>query len=88
MEELLVAVKYRSRHNLKLRLLKEGLKSPRCEICGLTEWRERPISFALHHLNGDRHDNRLLNLRLLCPNCHMTTSISSSSARPTARSSR
>jgi DNA-binding CsgD family transcriptional regulator len=73
MEELLVAGTYRSRHNLKLRLLKEGLKDPRCEDCGLTDWRGRPISFALHHLNGDRDDNRLSNLRLLCPNCHSQT---------------
>jgi DNA-binding CsgD family transcriptional regulator len=73
MEQLVVAGTYRSRHNLKLRLLKEGLKSRRCEDCGLTEWRERPISFALHHLNGDRYDNRLGNLKLLCPNCHSQT---------------
>jgi DNA-binding CsgD family transcriptional regulator len=73
MDELLVAGTYRSRHNLKLRLLKEGLKAERCEECGLAEWRNRPTSFAPHHLNGDRHDNRLRNLRLLCPNCHSQT---------------
>jgi DNA-binding CsgD family transcriptional regulator len=73
MEQLLVAGTYRGRHHLKLRLLKEGVKSPRCEECGLTEWRERAISFALHHVNGDRHDNRLENLKLLCPNCHSQT---------------
>jgi hypothetical protein len=73
MDQLLAAGTYRSRHNLKLRLLKEGLKSARCEACGLTEWRERPISFALHHVNGERDDNRLVNLELLCPNCHSQT---------------
>jgi DNA-binding CsgD family transcriptional regulator/predicted DNA-binding protein YlxM (UPF0122 family) len=73
LEELLVAGTYRNRCNLKLRLLKEGLKESRCEECGLTEWRGRSLSFALHHVNGDRHDNRLFNLELLCPNCHSQT---------------
>ena len=72
-DELLVAGTYRGRHNLKRRLLEEGVKEPRCEDCGLTEWRDRPVSFALHHVNGDRHDNRLGNLKLLCPNCHSQT---------------
>lgn len=71
--ELLVAGKYRGRENLKLRLLKEGLKEPRCERCRLTEWRGQPLSLALHHVNGDRLDNRLENLELLCPNCHSQT---------------
>ncbi len=62
-----------SRYSLKLRLLATGLKSARCEECGLEEWRGRALSLALHHLNGDRHDNRLINLQLLCPNCHSQT---------------
>lgn len=45
----------------------------RCEKCGLDEWRGSPLSLALHHVNGDRHDNRLANLQLLCPNCHSQT---------------
>jgi DNA-binding CsgD family transcriptional regulator/5-methylcytosine-specific restriction endonuclease McrA len=71
--ELLVAGKYRGRENLKLRLVKEGLKEPSCERCGLTEWRGGALSLALHHVNGDRLDNRLQNLELLCPNCHSQT---------------
>ena len=73
MSELLVAGTYRGRHNLKLRLLKEGVKQNRCERCELSAWQGEPLSLALHHINGDRLDNRLENLELLCPNCHSQT---------------
>jgi len=60
-------------HNLLKRLVAEGLKTRQCEMCGLTEWLEKPISLELDHINGIPNDHRLENLRVLCPNCHSTT---------------
>jgi len=71
--ELLVAGPRRNRGHVKARLLAAGLKTGACEVCGLTTWQEAPLSLCLHHVNGDRHDNRLENLQLLCPNCHSQT---------------
>jgi 5-methylcytosine-specific restriction endonuclease McrA len=62
-----------SRTNLRLRLLADGLKDPRCERCGLTEWLGAPAPLQLHHVNGDGRDNRVENLQILCPNCHSQT---------------
>lgn len=73
LDEVLAAGRRRSRAHVKARLLAAGAKEPRCEGCGLTAWLGAPISLELHHVNGDGHDNRLANLRLLCPNCHSQT---------------
>ncbi len=73
LERLLAANQPRSRNNIKQRLITEGVKENSCEQCGISHWHERPLSLCLHHVNGDRHDNRLENLRLLCPNCHSQT---------------
>jgi hypothetical protein len=74
LEELLVAGRRRQRGHIKMRLLGAGLKDNRCEECGIREWKDLPLSMALHHRNGDGTDNRLENLQLLCPNCHAQTS--------------
>jgi transposase-like protein len=71
--DLLATGRARNRYHVKLRIMRAGLKDGSCEECGITEWRGRPLSMALHHVNGDGRDNRLANLRLLCPNCHSQT---------------
>lgn len=71
--EVFAANTHRNRGQLKARLLKQGLKENRCHECGISEWCGAPLSLALHHINGDRMDNRVENLELLCPNCHSQT---------------
>lgn len=74
-EELLVENSPCSRQNLKRRLLQEGLKEPRCEMCDQDEfWRGERMAMILDHINGVRNDNRLENLRIVCPNCAATLS--------------
>ncbi len=58
-------------YKLKKRLFLIGLKKEKCERCNWAEKSEDGrIPVELDHINGDRYDNRLINLRILCPNCH------------------
>ena len=59
--------------HLKDRLYKEGLKKRSCELCDQDEeWMGKKISLILDHINGINNDNRIENLRIVCPNCNST----------------
>lgn len=60
-------------NKLRIRLINEGLKKSECEVCGLTEWNGKSLSFELDHIDGDRTNHRFKNLRIICPNCHSQT---------------
>lgn len=54
-------------------LLKVGWLKNKCIECGITDWNGKHITFQIHHNNGNPSDNRLCNLKELCPNCHTQT---------------
>jgi predicted RNA-binding Zn-ribbon protein involved in translation (DUF1610 family) len=61
--------------HLRLRRALEAIDTPyQCSSCGnLGEWMGRPITLQIDHISGDWLDNRIENLRFLCPNCHAQT---------------
>lgn len=71
LKQILVKNSYFQSYKLKKRLFKAGLKNRRCEICGWAqESLDGRVPLELDHINGDSKDNRIQNLRILCPNCH------------------
>ncbi len=74
LKSLLVKNCYYPTNKLKKRLFKAGLLENKCSICGLEpKWNGETLILEMDHKNGDHCDNRLRNLRVVCPNCHSQT---------------
>ena len=74
LEKILVKGSDFQSFKLKKRLFDAGLKQKYCEQCKWAKQTESGyLPLELDHINGDRHDNRIENLKVLCPNCHSLT---------------
>ncbi len=73
LDQVLVENRHCNTVNLKNRLIAEGIFKNECNICKLTDWLGKPLALELDHISGVKSDNRIQNLRILCPNCHSQT---------------
>lgn len=60
-------------NKLHKRLLKEKVFTHQCSFCNRRTWLGKQIPLELDHIDGNNNNNRIENLRLLCPNCHALT---------------
>lgn len=59
-----------SSSKLREKLIRDGVKEAKCEICGISTWFDVNLPLELHHKDGNHFNNHLDNLQILCPNCH------------------
>jgi len=64
---------YVNRSLIKSMLIKHEIIKDVCSICGINTWMNKPVTLQVDHIDGDRHNNLIDNIRLLCPTCHSQT---------------
>jgi RNase P subunit RPR2 len=72
-ENYIKTAQFVSSHKLRVKLLRDGIKEHRCEICNNVEWMGKKVPLELDHIDGNHFNNEFSNLRVLCPNCHAQT---------------
>lgn len=71
-EEIFVIGQRQKSFHLRRALIESGVEY-KCLICDINAWRDQKLNLEIDHIDGNSSDNRIENLRFLCPNCHSQT---------------